>query len=364
MLGWAVAALAVVIGGVAVYLALSPGPERVATTVTTTTTEGMTDLEVIEAGVAAYYSGDGDRAAELFELSGFDDDQIRAQAAYQAAVGGRLTLTCSEKSQAGDFICQMPYHSALTDAISLRDSGDTNDVSVRDGVIVDFTFPEHTWILHGIGIYLAVDGRLQGYEECLFGGVYPPSCAALQIENVQRWNDWRRDMDPPAVIRLALESWYGGDCWTALLISASDGTFGQGTCSSETDSKALTMEYESILGAEVSTEGCVADSDQWSCEVHYSNAMNVAVGKSPAVTVKEFWVYEAFVFNFGTGTPWYGTDYPEDAELRESFTAFAEASDLAEEYATGNCASARTPQCATLIIDNLEAFATWYRSNG
>ncbi len=58
----------------------------------------MSDLEVIEAGVAAFYSGDAERAAELFELADRTDDQIRAESAYQAAVGGRLDLRCTENS--------------------------------------------------------------------------------------------------------------------------------------------------------------------------------------------------------------------------------------------------------------------------
>ena len=48
----------------------------------------MSDLEVIEAGVAAFYSGEAERAAELFELADRTDDQIRAESAYQAAIGG------------------------------------------------------------------------------------------------------------------------------------------------------------------------------------------------------------------------------------------------------------------------------------
>jgi hypothetical protein len=50
-----------------------------------TSAADMSDLEVIEAGVAAFYSGDAERAAELFELSDRTDDQIRAESAYQAA---------------------------------------------------------------------------------------------------------------------------------------------------------------------------------------------------------------------------------------------------------------------------------------
>ena len=76
----------------------------------------MSDLEVIEAGVAAFYSGDAERAAELFELADRTDDQIRAELAYQAAVDGRVELRCTE-SAPGSFRCGTPYRNAMTDAI-------------------------------------------------------------------------------------------------------------------------------------------------------------------------------------------------------------------------------------------------------
>ncbi|MFZ1491528.1 MAG: hypothetical protein WAS51_16445, partial [Ilumatobacteraceae bacterium] len=68
----------------------------------------MAGLEVIEAGVAAFYSGDAERAAELFELADRTDDQIRAESAYQAAIGGQLDLSCTE-SMPGSFSCSTPY---------------------------------------------------------------------------------------------------------------------------------------------------------------------------------------------------------------------------------------------------------------
>jgi hypothetical protein len=57
-------------------------------------------------------------------------------------------------------------------------------------------------------------------------------------------------------------------------------------------------------------------------------------------------------------------DYPEDTELRESFRAFAEGGEQADEYAAADCANTRTPACANLIRDNLDAWAAWYETNG
>ena len=87
-------------------------PTTVAAEPTATTAapdpEASTDLETIEAGVAAFYSGDGQRAAELFELPDRTDEQISDEAAYQAAIGGRLTLNCTGGTD-GVFNCTVPY---------------------------------------------------------------------------------------------------------------------------------------------------------------------------------------------------------------------------------------------------------------
>ncbi len=54
---------------------------------------------------------------------------------------------------------------------------------------------------------------------------------------------------------------------------------------------------------------------------------------------------------------------PEDTELREAFRVFAEGGELQVDYAAANCANARTPDCAQLIMDNLDDWAAWYETN-
>jgi hypothetical protein len=320
----------------------------------------MSDLEVIEEGVAAFYSGDAERAAELFELSERTDDQIRAESAYQAAIGGRLSLSCTE-STPGSFNCSTPYQNAMTDAINEGGGHDTWPVVVEDGVITQFGFTEHTGMLIEMGTFLASEDRFDGYEDCVFGP-FPESCATIQMENLDAWAAWHPTVEPADRVEAVVESWYRGDCEAAVLLS-----WGEADCSASS-LPAQTTGYESILGSEVSVENCEAtsagDHTNLSCEVHYSNAMDTAVGKSPSVTAREF------VLMFGVLTagldeaPWYEADYPEDTELRDSFRLFAEGGDLAAEYADAGCASARSPECANLIVDNLDAWATWYKTNG
>ncbi|HEX2152523.1 MAG TPA: hypothetical protein VHL52_00910 [Acidimicrobiia bacterium] len=355
----------------ALYLAFSGESDPVADTQPTPTTvapeaEIMTDLEVIEAGVAAVYSGDADRAVELFDLSDRDDEAIRQEAAYQAAIGGQLTLNCRELDTPGVFSCRTPYHNAMTDAIHHRDSGDTNRVVVEDGVIRAFGFPEHTFIALQMGTFLAMEGRYEGYENCVFGP-FPEFCATIQMESLDSWIEWRQSLEPAALVEFAVESWYEGDCMSARHVS----DFAASDCQLSADTPNQTMEYESILGAEVSVDGCEEatggslEQSRLTCEVHYSNAMSIAVGKPPSVTVREFTVYT------NTGVihlpddrgPWYTFEYPEDTELRESFRLFAEAGAVQDEFAEAGCANLRTPECADLIMDNLDDWAAWYETN-
>jgi hypothetical protein len=115
--------------------------EPTTTAAPTASVPSLSDLEVIEAGVAAFYSGDAERAAELFELADRTDDQIRAESAYQAAIGGRLDLRCTENAP-GTFSCSTPYRNAMTDAIGEGGGHDAWPVVVEDGVITQFGFTE------------------------------------------------------------------------------------------------------------------------------------------------------------------------------------------------------------------------------
>jgi hypothetical protein len=325
-----------------------------------TSAPSISDLEVIEAGVAAFYSGDAERAAELFELADRTDDQIRSESAYQAAIGGRLDPSCTE-STPGSFTCSTPYRNAMTDAIGEGGGHDVWPVKVEDGVITQFGFTEHTGMLIEMGTFLASEDRFDGYEDCVFGP-FPASCATIQMENLDAWAAWHETVEPAARVEAVVESWYRGDCEAAVILS-----WGETDCSASS-LPARTTAYESILGAEVSVENCEAtsggDHTNLSCEVHYSNAMDTAVGKPPSVTAREF------VLMFGVLTagpdegPWYEADYPEDTELRDSFRLFAEEGELAAAYEEEGCASARSPECANLIVDNLDAWATWYQTNG
>ncbi|HJQ90752.1 MAG TPA: hypothetical protein VJ950_03545 [Acidimicrobiia bacterium] len=198
---WAVAAFVSVLAVGAVYLLFSKLGDQVADNPPPTTVapdvERMTDLEVIEAGVAALYSGNADRAVELFELPSPDDDNwIREWAAYQAAIEGRLSLNCIEQDTPGVFTCRTPYHNAMTDAVGYVDDGDTNRVVVEDGVITQFNFPEHTELLTYVAAFLRDEGSPGCASEFfdLFPeeGAGPPTadCASFMLEYLDEWAAW------------------------------------------------------------------------------------------------------------------------------------------------------------------------------
>ncbi len=193
--------------------------------------ETMSDFEVIEAGVAALYSGDAERAVELFGIEDSpvwrwqgggddeaqirDDDLIRQEAAYQAAIGGRLTLNCTELvNTPGMFTCNVPYHNALTDAVGYIDSpGDQIDVVVQEGVITQFalpnalvqgfahTFPEHNFLLRTVVSFLREE--VEGSEGCwdfptdfLPTVIRTPDCANLIMDNLDDWAAWYEVNEP------------------------------------------------------------------------------------------------------------------------------------------------------------------------
>jgi hypothetical protein len=266
--------------------------------------------------------------------------------------------------------CRTPYHNAMTDAIGFVDSGDTSRIVIEDGLITEFAFPQHTFIAVEMGIFLATEGSFDGYGACASGPL-PESCATIQLENLDAWVEWRETLEPAEIVEVALESWYGGDCEAAQFIGgphpAIEGPYVDCSISS---TSGQTIEYESILGAQASVENCEqtapagSEDQNLSCEVHYTNAMNSAVGKPPSVTARGFTVVSAgFVRQPGSYIPWYQGEYPEDTELRESFRLFAEGGELRDEYEGAGCASARTPECADLILANLDGWAAWFETN-
>jgi hypothetical protein len=366
-LAWGIAAFVVILAVAGLYFAFSGDDDQVVvdqTTVPTPTTvlepETMTDVEIVEAGAAAVYSGDAATAAGMFDLAQsarwpLTDEEIATEAAYQEAIGGHVELACTEPGTSGDtFDCVYRYGNTLTDAIGFVDPGETFEVMVNDGQVVEFEFPAHSWALQSVGSFLALEGSFDGYEKCLVVAPMPPSCAAIQLETVEAWADWYQSRDDVAVVQDAMTAWYGGDCVAAASLSATPAV-----CSDPTDPLTLKVQYESIMEAQVSLENCESAFEAVvRCDVHYSNALNEAVGKPAAVLDRTFQV-ESKIGVFG----WHEARYPEDAELNDSFQTFAEGGELSAEYEAAGCATSFTAECANLKMDNLDDWAAWHLAN-
>jgi hypothetical protein len=212
---WAVAIFVAILAAAGLYLAFIDNGEDVIDT------ENMTDLEIIEAGVEALYSGNAERAVELFGLADGDDeaqqrfdDLIRQEAAFQEIVGGRLTLSCTEKVDTpGMFACDVPYHNALTDETGYVDSpGDPFDVVVQDGVITQFARWKkhvqgiaHEFPWHNYAMVPFLREEVEGSEGC-WDHSNPdnwmvnrtPECARLIMDHLDEWAVWHEtNVDSP-----------------------------------------------------------------------------------------------------------------------------------------------------------------------
>lgn len=153
-------------------------------------------VPVAQAGVEALYSGDADRAAELFELADRDDDEIRRLTAYEAAIYGRVALTCWRRGGPGRFDCYAVYRNALTDTIGAFPPGDMFEVAVENGVITQFEFPEHTYLLNAVVDYLDSEGETNCANEFDWdarnqGAVAPPpDCVGVILARLDDWAAW------------------------------------------------------------------------------------------------------------------------------------------------------------------------------
>jgi len=285
---WAVALVAMIIGVVGLNLVLTGNRNLVADdeslpTLATPEDGTMTDLRVIEAAVEALYSGNADRAAELFELPApHGDDWIRTEAAYQAAIGGRLALDCNPLENPGLFSCLVPYQNAFTDAIGWVDSpGDIISVSVVDGVITEFGFPVHSFLERGLAAFLAYI-REGNYER---GFEHSIECAAVVMGHLDTWAAWAEtNLEPPSwytegdMLEAGVEALYSGDGELAAGLFELDSPSCCGGLSGD-DWIRETAQYQAAVGGGVSLD-CVDEGTpgRFTCIVVYQNIFTRVIG--------------------------------------------------------------------------------------
>ena len=402
---WGVAAFAAILAVAGLYLAFADDSGEVADNPPPPTTvapdvETSTDLEIIEAGVAALYSGDADRAAELFELGDLTDDDIRQMSAYEKAIGGRLTVDCTERQTPGEFTCRVPYHNTLTDAIGFSDGGDTNPVVVNDGVITTFGFPEHTGMLVSVAAYLALELGSEVPEECFVLGPFPETCATIHIENLDGWatfykTEWpglepglMSELEgvfeteacdgPPSECRAAMyqffSSWVADHSVTSDLevIEAGVAAVYSGDAdraaelfeleaSPSDDDLPLTDEqvravavYQKAIGGRLTLDCTeLQTSGEFSCRVPYHNALTDAIGFTDGGDTNRVVVKDGVITTFG---------FPEHSEMLVSMTSYL-ARELGGEVPE-ECRhwySPFTENCVAIQFENLDGWAAFYK---
>jgi hypothetical protein len=154
------------------------------------------------------------------------------------------------------------------------------------------------------------------------------------------------------LIEAHLEAWYGGDFDGANALRAPERLR---TGPSEERARDE-VEYQQTLGATTEVLECVPlPPSTIRCDVAYSNALNEAVRKAPAVMSQQFGVEDGRLL-FVAGP------YLEDETLSASFRKFATLLFPAEYQAV--CVEEpnfQRPICAEFKLAHLEDWASWHR---
>jgi hypothetical protein len=125
-------------------------------------------------------------------------------------------------------------------------------------VITKFALPDHLWMAVEMGIFLYHEARFDGYADCGFPP-FPESCATVQLENLDAWEQWREMWSRPTWWR-RIGVLVRGDCRAAHFIAGPflglEGFIAPYIDCSTSSLWGQTIDDESMLGAQVSVEDC------------------------------------------------------------------------------------------------------------
>lgn len=348
-----------------------PGPaDPTPTTIPATTTTAVdsaveADVAVVEAAVAAWYGGDFDSVRQLFripaaggEMEGWTEEQMRQHMEYDVALSTQADgFSCTAPLQPGlPFGCTYTLRDALTEAIGLGPppgGADQAMFRVVDGVVADYELGISTFITRSYGVLLALDGSLAGYEDCL----QPPlnaGCAAVRLERVDEWADWRQNASMEELARAHFSALFDGNCSALWAVSDNPG-FPLGDCPDNVQYEVAMSGQLELRSCEVTTEGVPTVT----CDALYSNVLHTAVGAAPVST--EVAVELGPSLDFLT-TSRIVSSYPQDLDLLDSWRDWATAVDRVDEL-DGACGPVHprvVPECATFMLDNIDAWTGWY----
>lgn len=154
------------------------------------------------------------------------------------------------------------------------------------------------------------------------------------------------------LIEAHLDAWFGGDFETANSLRAPE----QIRTGPSEERARSEVEYQAMLEAEAELLACeLLPPATIRCDVSYSNTLNQAVGKEPAVVTQQYGITDGLLL-FVAGP------YLEDELLTVSFRHFAtllfptdyQAACLEEP-------NYQLPSCADFKLAHLEDWASWHR---
>ena len=154
------------------------------------------------------------------------------------------------------------------------------------------------------------------------------------------------------LIEAHLEAWYGGDFDAAAALKAPERLR---TGPSEERAREE-VRYQAMLGATTQLLDCVSlPPSTVRCDVAYSNILNEAVGKPPAVVSQQYGIEDGRIL-FVAG------QYLEDEQLTASYQWFSNLL-FPEDYGAA-CVEEpnfQRPDCAEFKLAHLEDWASWHR---
>jgi hypothetical protein len=367
---WAVAAFTLVVVGAAIGTLPEGYEDNTRDPMATTAppvidTTGMTDPEIVEAGLGAWEAGNVAAVTQLFDFafrSRWSLDELNGELAYQARIADATPISC--RAFGSEVVCEVGNTTPMADAVGVEMPSESIRFTVEDSTIfpADGVFPLPTWPagqvsmasylrLHGKIIYAEPwDTQLKEYTtECL-EAPRQEFCATLEAKNLEGWAAWYPGT-PREKIEVQVTAWFDGDCERAFLLLGDYEPLPDLNCPHPT------IQYEAAMEARVEVAGCdeqpTANSLIVSCEILYSNVMNRAVDKEPAEVSRRYEV--------GVSLQELDANYPRDPELMDSFAQYADQQGMTSDYER----ACRTPQpsCADFILTWLDDWATWHRGN-
>ena len=380
-LAWGLAAFIAVllVGGLFLFVDLNdepladnppPATEAPETPVEET---AMTGVEVVEAGMAAWFSGDAETVAELFEVplvAEWTEEQVQGELAYQAQADDRLeTLECEQL--AISVSCQFLHTTWFDRPLGISDTGTAPLVfRVEDGRItyayLEWGYPDCGVCIDSMAIFISLTSGpdlAADYAAC--SAPRTAECAALETAHLDAWVAWQPTFGPEEAVRAEMAAYFGGDCVTATLIL-------RGYAASVPEPPSVTEDLaacaqrdhainaESILDAQVTVENCSESAgadgvSQITCDLRYSNVLDQTVGNTPVqVTTR------SFEFDFGVLNS-LDRNYPS-SEMYPSFVEYADEQGLGGELEAVCPVLEPSVECAEFILDHVDDWAVWHES--